>query len=70
MLPVNRSQIYSIAVVDARTGQFVEFNEAAHRNLGYSRAEFARLSVREINCLLDDAVLGERLAQMNTPAGL
>ena len=60
----------SIAVVDARTGQFVEFNEAAHRNLGYSRAEFARLSVREIDCLLDDAVLGERLAQMNTPAGL
>ncbi|MDD3327407.1 MAG: PAS domain S-box protein [Zoogloea sp.] len=60
----------SIAVVDARTGCFVEFNEAAHRNLGYSRAEFARLTVSELDCMLDDVAIADRLARMNAPSGI
>ncbi|MBL8435328.1 MAG: PAS domain S-box protein, partial [Zoogloea sp.] len=60
----------SIAVVDARTGCFVEFNEAAHRNLGYSRAEFARLTVNELDCMLDDVAIADRLARMNAPSGI
>ncbi len=35
----------AIALVDPETGRFVEFNEAAHRDLGYTREEFARMSI-------------------------
>ncbi|MBK9967399.1 MAG: PAS domain S-box protein, partial [Holophagales bacterium] len=38
----------AIALVDAGTGRFVEFNEAAHRNLGYSREDFAGLGIDDI----------------------
>ncbi len=38
----------AIALIDPNTGRFVEFNEAAHRNLGYSREEFAELTVADI----------------------
>ena len=48
----------SIVLVDADTGGFAEFNDAAARNLGYSREEFARLRVADIEAALDsDAVL-------------
>ena len=60
----------SIAVVDARTGRFVEFNEAAHRNLGYSRAEFARLTVSDLDCMLDEVTITDRLAGINSLAGI
>ena len=43
----------SIALVDSETSRFVEFNDAAARNLGYSREEFARLTVFEIEAALD-----------------
>ena len=38
----------SIALIDRATHEWVEFNEAAHRDLGYSREEFARLTVDDI----------------------
>ena len=60
---------WPIAVLDARTGRFVEFNDAAHHNLGYSRADFAGLSVYELGCPEDAATVTEWLARMNTPAG-
>jgi PAS domain S-box-containing protein len=31
------------------TGRIIEFNEAAHRQLGYSKEEFARLDIRDID---------------------
>ncbi len=34
-----------IVIIDPVTARFVEFNEAAHRQLGYSREEFAGLSI-------------------------
>lgn len=37
-----------IVLIDARTLRFVEFNEAAYRSLGYSRPEFARLGIADI----------------------
>jgi two-component system cell cycle sensor histidine kinase/response regulator CckA len=52
-----REEIYSnivgqamdaIALVDGATGRFVEFNTAAHEQLGYTREEFAGLSIRDI----------------------
>ena len=37
-----------IALVDAETGHFMEFNAAAHEGLGYTRDEFAKLSVMDL----------------------
>jgi PAS domain S-box-containing protein len=37
-----------IVVLDPETARPLEFNEAAHRQLGYSREEFARLSLSDI----------------------
>ena len=39
----------SIGLLDANTGQFLEFNSAAHQHLGYSREEFAQMSVADID---------------------
>ncbi|HNI97395.1 MAG TPA: PAS domain S-box protein, partial [Leptospiraceae bacterium] len=38
----------SIVLVDAETGKFVDFNDSAHNDLGYTRDEFALLSVQDI----------------------
>ena len=38
----------AIALYDPATGRFVEFNEAAHRGLGYTREEFATLGLAGI----------------------
>lgn len=38
----------SIVLVDPSTSQFISFNAAAHQGLGYTREEFNRLSVIEI----------------------
>lgn len=40
--------IDAIALVDAYTGHFVEFNEAAHDGLGYTRFEFSRMNIADI----------------------
>ena len=40
-----------ILIVDPATARFVEFNEAAHRQLGYSREEFAKLSIPDIEVI-------------------
>jgi two-component system cell cycle sensor histidine kinase/response regulator CckA len=39
---------YGILVIDTK-GRFVDFNETAHRDLGYTREEFARLSIADID---------------------
>ena len=38
-----------IVILDPESARPVEFNPAAHQNLGYSREEFARLSLLNIN---------------------
>ncbi|MBI4028188.1 MAG: PAS domain S-box protein, partial [Verrucomicrobia bacterium] len=38
-----------IAIIDPATTRLVEFNEAAHRQLGYSRDEFARLRISDLD---------------------
>ena len=37
-----------IVILDPATGRLLEFNETAHRQLGYSREEFARLSISDL----------------------
>ena len=39
----------AIGLVEVATGRFVEFNDAACRNLGYSREEFAALTLGDID---------------------
>ncbi len=47
----------SITLIDAETLAFVEFNDAACNGLGYTREEFASLTLADINADLDpDAV--------------
>ena len=38
-----------VLILDPETARPLEFNEAAHRQLGYSREEFARLSIADID---------------------
>lgn len=42
----------SISLIDPQDGHSVEFNEAACHNLGYSRAEFSRLRIQDIDAVL------------------
>jgi PAS domain S-box-containing protein len=39
---------YGIVIIDA-DGKFIEFNEAAHRDCGYTRDEFSTLSIADID---------------------
>jgi len=38
----------SIVLVDGETGALAEFNDRAHENLGYSREEFAKLKIHDV----------------------
>ena len=39
----------SICMIDANSGQIIEFNDVAHENLGYSREEFEKLTIYDID---------------------
>ena len=47
----------AIELTDAETFRFVEFNEAACRLLGYTRAEYAHMTVFDIQADMDEAQL-------------
>jgi len=40
-----------VVIIDPATARFLEFNEAAHRQLGYSREEFALLGIFDIDAV-------------------
>lgn len=54
----------SISLIDAETGRFVEFNEAAWRNLGYSAAEFAQMFISDIESSHDAQQVAAQLAKL------
>ena len=54
----------SIMLFDAETLQFVEFNDAAAATLGYSREEFARLTVVDIQAELSAEQLHQFTGQL------
>ncbi|MHB8829165.1 MAG: PAS domain S-box protein, partial [Syntrophales bacterium] len=37
-----------ILIIDPNTGRFLDFNDAAHQQLGYSREEFAQLNISDV----------------------
>ena len=41
----------SIVLIDSETGAFVEFNERAHENLGYTRKEFQKLKITDFEII-------------------
>ena len=59
----------AIAVVDVETSRFIEFNAAAHEGLGYTRDEFSRLTIIELNCQYRRETLERFFAQPLGPEG-
>ena len=59
----------AVALVDPETGQLIEFNETACRDLGYSREEFARMRVQDINPYYQDTEMRSNMALMLRPDG-
>jgi PAS domain S-box-containing protein len=60
----------SIALVDMESQRFIEFNDAAHRNLGYSRDEFSRLTIPDIDADHSAEQIARNIGLMMTPEGL
>jgi PAS domain S-box-containing protein len=54
----------AISVIDPGTGRFVDFNFEAHALLGYSREEFAGLSVADVAAEYDPAGIGEVISKV------
>lgn len=70
----DRSKIYSaiveqaadaILLVDATTGQFIEFNTAAHQSLGYTRDAFSRMTVADVDVYFEPEQIPEMLLQLS-----
>ena len=58
----------SIVLVDAETGTIVEFNQRAHEKLGYTREEFAKLGILDIEFMESAGEVAQRL-EMVIPQG-
>ncbi len=59
----------AIALIDRESLRFVEFNEAAHANLGYDRDHFARLTLAAIDAAADPAVTEAAVARAVADGG-
>lgn len=59
----------SVVLFDLATGNFSEFNEAAHRNLGYTREEFESLTIADLDVGLSPEQIREALGLMCQPGG-
>jgi two-component system, cell cycle sensor histidine kinase and response regulator CckA len=53
-----------IVIIEPETGAFLEFNAAAHRQLGYSREEFARLGVTDVEANENAEEVRERIGRV------
>ncbi len=54
----------SIVLVDAETGALIEFNTAAHKNLGYSRKEFKKLKIPDLEAAESAEKVSEHLKRV------
>ena len=54
----------AIAIIDATRGTMAEFNDFAHLNMGYSRQEFAALSVKDLEIFITPEELAQRSKSM------
>lgn len=60
----------SIALIDAETGAYIEFNEMAYRTLGYEREEFMKLTIFDIDAQLTHERIQENIGELKKGAGL
>ncbi len=60
----------AIELADAQTFRFVEFNEAAHQLLGYTRDEFAELTLFDIQAVLSEDDIRTMAARLAVGQGL
>jgi len=54
---------HGIVIVDMK-GNLIEFNETAHRDLGYSREEFAKLHIADIDAVQSEAEIQGRMSEV------
>jgi PAS domain S-box-containing protein len=67
---VNRS-VEGILLIDAETMEFIEFNDAACEGLGYTREEFSRLRLPDVQGTMSrEETLEKCRVAANTPSGL
>lgn len=60
----------SAALIDTQTLEFLQFNYAASENLGYTREEFAKLTVYDIEGVHHPPQLDELIARRDSAGGL
>jgi PAS domain S-box-containing protein len=53
-----------IAIVDPETAKFVEFNDVAAQQLGYTREEFAKLTLHDVNAEEDEDFAESKMTEM------
>ncbi|MCX5855762.1 MAG: PAS domain S-box protein [Deltaproteobacteria bacterium] len=53
-----------IVITDPATARILEFNETAHRQLGYSREEFARLSISDLDIVETHEEIRSQIAKV------
>ena len=58
-----------ICLIDTESLAFVEFNEAAYAGLGYSREEFARLTLADVQASLSHDEVHARIGEMLLAGG-
>ena len=54
-----------ILLVDAETGETLEFNDKVHENLGYTREEFKKLKIPDFEIMPSPGEVAERIANNN-----
>jgi len=60
----------AIGLIDDDTGLMVEFNQAAHENLGYTREEFAKLRIVDIEANMNPDQLQQNFALVKQEGSL
>jgi PAS domain S-box-containing protein len=60
----------AIILIDLATGRFPEFNTAAHEGLGYTREEFAALTIHDIQGEHSPDVVRQNIARIQAEGGL
>ena len=55
---------FGVLIIDPETGRAVEFNETAHRQLGYSQEEFASLAVADYEALEKGEEIEDRIGKI------
>jgi PAS domain S-box-containing protein len=53
-----------VLIVDPKTAGFIEFNDVAHQQLGYTREEFEKLTLLDIEAKESEDVLKSHIAKM------